>query len=134
MKNNRLMLLLFIITILIFSVFGCDCFGVTPEVDGGRDSTSYTYDKMITITYYHDNEFLDSVYFVGEENDPLLCGTFYRFSYKDNELIINMRDKYYMFNIKDDLLHELSNDEFANKYSDYGKYKWIYPHGKYMKS
>lgn len=130
MKSNKLILLLFIIEILVFSAFGCDCFGVTPEVEGDRDSTSYTYDKTITITYYHDNEIQDSVYRVGEENDPLLCGSFYRFSYKDNELFINMGDKYYIYNIKDDLLYDLSNDDFANKYSDYGKYKWIYPHLK----
>lgn len=124
--------MILIISVVIVLAFSYNLLFANPKIDGGIDSTSYTYDKLITITYYYNGESLDSVHLVEEENNPILCGNIYRFAYKEHKLFLNMHNRYYIYSIKDDLLSEFSNEEFYSKYSDYGDYKWIHPHSNDM--
>lgn len=117
-------------SILFFIIFtGCNI-SEEPVIDGNRDSTSYTYEHAVTVSYYHNSEFQDSVFCVGEENDPIISGYIYRFAYKGKELFLNMNNKYYKYNTENDELSVFGNDEFYDNFTDYNTYKWYYPHLK----
>lgn len=118
-------------SILFFIIFtGCNM-SEEPVIDGNRDSTSYTYEHAVTVSCSHNSEFQDSVFCVGEENDPIISGDIYRFAYKGKELFLNMNNKYYKYNTENDELSVFGNDEFYGNFTDYDTYKWYYPHLQY---
>ncbi len=133
MKKIRLLFSIINCTIFVSIITGCSIGAEEPKIDGGRDSTSYTYEQAVTVLYYHDSEFQDSVFCIGEENDPIISGYIYRFAYNDKELFLNMNNKYYKFNTDKNELSEFNNNEFYEKYTDFDTYKWHYPHLQSLK-
>lgn len=133
MKKIRLFFLIIIFTVFVSIITRCSIGAEEPKIDGGRDSTSYTYEQTVTVLYSHDSEFQDSAFCVGEENDPIISGYIYRFAYNDKKLFLNMNNKYYIFNTETNELSKLDNNEFYEKYTDFDTYKWHYPHLQSLK-
>lgn len=125
------------ISILIFIIFisiitGCNTNNDKLEIDSGQDGTHYTFEQTVTVSCCNDPKYQDTVYCVEDANDPIICGDIYRFAYHDKELLVNMNNKYYVYNTENDELSKLSNDEFYSKYADYDTYKWYYPHRRFL--
>lgn len=133
MIKNRLLFSITIFTIFVNIITGCSIGAEEPQIDGNRDSTSYTYEQTVTVLCSHDSEFQDSAFCVGEENDPIISGYIYRITYNDKKLFLNMSNKYYIFNTENNELSELDNDKFYEKYADCDTYKWHYPHLQSLK-
>ncbi len=62
MKKIRLLFSIINCIMFVSIITGCSIGAEEPKIDGGRDSTSYTYEQTITVLYYHDSEFQDSVF------------------------------------------------------------------------